>query len=278
MTKLHPVWSEALVGNVADVLGHTESGLTGSQIGRLLAEVGVADIASTATKRDRLRLALVSRQAKDGAANCVIAFITRSMTPMDYAERPDVFALRRAGLNEVLVFQGLKVTEGGRVARGPSATTLSEAARHANTLRTELRRRGTHPLVLAACTDELLAKNSFHGSFEAIKSVADRLRMLSGLSGDGARLVDATLSLGTSGKPTLAINSLQSDSDRDEQVGFATLLKGLFSMYRNPLAHDPRSQRTVTDEELLELLALLSMVHRRLDVAPSLPLNPQRRR
>ncbi|MET9453376.1 TIGR02391 family protein [Streptomyces cinerochromogenes] len=45
------------------------------------------------------------------------------------------------------------------------------------------------------------------------------------------------------------------------------LLKGLGSMYRNPTAHDPRLRRPVTDEELLELLTSLSMIHRRLDHA-----------
>lgn len=38
-------------------------------------------------------------------------------------------------------------------------------------------------------------------------------------------------------------------------------------MFRNPAAHKPRFHRTVTDDELLELLTTLSMVHRRLDSA-----------
>ncbi|WP_405861392.1 TIGR02391 family protein [Streptomyces sp. NBC_00090] len=41
------------------------------------------------------------------------------------------------------------------------------------------------------------------------------------------------------------------------------LIKGLGSMYRNPAAHDPRLHRPFSDEELLELLTTLSMVHRR---------------
>ncbi|WP_374226097.1 hypothetical protein [Streptomyces sp. C3-3] len=39
------------------------------------------------------------------------------------------------------------------------------------------------------------------------------------------------------------------------------------SMYRNPAAHDPRLNRPVSDEELLELLTTLSMVHSRRDAA-----------
>ncbi|MFF7535289.1 TIGR02391 family protein [Streptomyces bobili] len=53
----------------------------------------------------------------------------------------------------------------------------------------------------------------------------------------------------------------------DEHKGLANLVKGLFSMYRNPAAREPRLHRTVTNEELLELLTTLSLVHRRLDSA-----------
>lgn len=45
------------------------------------------------------------------------------------------------------------------------------------------------------------------------------------------------------------------------------MLKGIFAMFRNPVAHDPRAIRIVTDDELLALLTMLSMVHRRLDNA-----------
>jgi hypothetical protein len=38
-------------------------------------------------------------------------------------------------------------------------------------------------------------------------------------------------------------------------------------MYRNPAAHEPRLHCTVANEELLELLTTLWMVHRRLDSA-----------
>lgn len=38
-------------------------------------------------------------------------------------------------------------------------------------------------------------------------------------------------------------------------------------MFRNPTAHDPRISRAVSDDELLELLTMVSMVHRRLDAA-----------
>jgi uncharacterized protein (TIGR02391 family) len=70
-------------------------------------------------------------------------------------------------------------------------------------VRAELRRRGTHPDVLRYCTDELLARDTFHAQLEATKSVFDKLRTRTGQSADGATLVDTTLGLGQSGVPML---------------------------------------------------------------------------
>ncbi|MFD9981563.1 TIGR02391 family protein [Streptomyces massasporeus] len=135
----------------------------------------------------------------------------------------------------------------GQVARGPAAATLSEAAQHASSLQAGLRRRSTHPEVLRYCTLDILAKNPFHASLEAVKSVADRLRTLTGQGLDGARLVDTVLMSGQ-GTARVAINANATGPELDEQKGLANLAKGLFSMYRNPAAHEPRLHRTVTDE------------------------------
>jgi uncharacterized protein (TIGR02391 family) len=89
-------------------------------------------------------------------------------------------------------------------------------------------------------------------------------RDLTGEERGGAAIVDATIPLGRGGTPRLAINPLLTSSERDEQPGFAGLLKGIFGMYRNPVAHDPRGLRAVTDDELL---TVISMAHRRLDSA-----------
>ena len=102
----------------------------------------------------------------------------------------------------------------------------------------------------------------------------DKLRERTGLTGDGAALVDAALSLGRTGVPVLAINALASQTERDEQTGLANLVKGLSGMFRNPVAHDPRLHRTVSDDELLELLTTLSMIRRRLDAATLHPRQP----
>lgn len=268
MPPVEAGWSYATLREVAGVLADTTDGLTGKQIGDLLSRLRMADPLPTATKRDRLTEAFVVRQNADGSPRRIITFIVHAMEPVNYRDRPELFTLRRDRLNERPAFVGLRVNEEGNVAKGAAARTLDEATRLATSIRDELQRRKTHPEVLRYCSVEVLKKAHFHACLEATKSVFDRLRIMTGLPGDGAALVDGALALGKSSTPMLAINSLATQTERDEQTGLASLIKGLGGLYRNPTAHDPRLMRTISEEELLEVLTTVSAVHRRLDSIP----------
>ncbi|MGB3355535.1 MAG: TIGR02391 family protein [Mycobacterium sp.] len=262
-----PAWKLGVLAGVAQVLADTQGGLTGSQIGQLLGRLHMEDPGVGLTKWKRLEEAFVRRQNTDGHPQRIITFIQHAMDPANYVNSPELFTLRQDQLDQVLTFVGLRVENDGKIHRGPRSSTLDEASRNATSLQAELRRRDSHSEVLRYCTVELLKKDNFHASLEATKSVFERVRQMSGSSGDGAALIDATLSLGKTGVPIIAINGLASQTDRDEQTGFANLIKGLAGMFRNPVAHDPRVLRAVTDTQLLELVTALSMVHRRLDAA-----------
>lgn len=267
MAKPSPPWSYPVLKAIADVLADTSDGLTGREIGELLLRLHMEDPLPTVTKRDRLAEAFVALQNKDQSSKRIITFIVTAMDPVRYRARPELFSLRQGRLNEHLAFVGLRVNDEGRVARGAVAQTLDEASRIATSIRDELHRRKCHPEVLRYCSVEVLKKANFHACLEATKSIFDRLRSLTGASGDGAALVDEALALGKSGVPMLAINSLRTQTEKDEQTGLSSLIKGLNSLYRNPTAHDPRLNRTISDDELLEVLTMISMVHRRLDGA-----------
>lgn len=258
-------WSYPVLKAIADVLADTSDGLTGREIGDLLLRLHLGDPLPTATKRDRLAEAFVVRQNMDKSSKRIITFIVTAMEPVRYRTQPELFALRQDRLNEHLAFVGLQVNDEGKVARGAVARTLDEASRMATSIRDELYRRKCHPEVLRYCSVEVLKKAHFHACLEATKSIFDRLRSLNGASGDGAALVDAALAPGKSGVPMLAINSLRTQTDKDEQTGLANLMKGLNGLFRNPTAHVPRLNRTINEHELLEVLTMVSMVHRRLD-------------
>ena len=62
-------------------------------------------------------------------------------------------------------------------------------------------------------------------------------------------------------------NSLATEWERSEQAGIATLMKGLFSTFRNPAAHAPKVAWATLRSDALDILTLASMLHRRLDEA-----------
>lgn len=239
---------------------------THRELTELLKQRGIPEQGG-APRWERTLLALRDRQKLDGCANGVAAFVEAAMDPVRFVNDNERFTSLRSDLNKVLAFNGLQLGEDGKLREASAARTLTEADRMADELRSELRRRGVHTDVLVFCRAELLEAsppNYFHAVLEATKSVAQKIRDKTGLTCDAAELVDGALSLK---KPLIAINSLQTDSEKAEHTGFANMLKGMFGTFRNPTGHAPRILWKVEKQDALDLLSLVSYLHRRLDQA-----------
>ncbi|WP_043911049.1 TIGR02391 family protein, partial [Xanthomonas hortorum] len=63
------------------------------------------------------------------------------------------------------------------------------------------------------------------------------------------------------------INSLSTDTEASEQKGIANLLIGLFGAIRNPTAHSPKIVWTMPEQDAIDMFALVSFLHRKLDSA-----------
>ncbi|BEN68658.1 TIGR02391 family protein [Enterobacter ludwigii] len=257
-----PLFNSQHLEAACRVLADTERGLSGSQIERLLQEIKVVDTSPSMTKWKRLYNALVGAQNQYQVGNHLIMFINRAMNPVNYARDPAVFTWRRDELNVVLAFSGFYVREDGKVTNATKATTLDSARARAGRLKAALESRAVHAEVLNYCRAELLDENYFHAVFEATKGVAERIRQLSGLSGDGADLVNKAF---TGQQPVLTLGPLTTDSEKSEQKGFANLLIGLFGAVRNPLAHSPKKNWPMSELDALDILTLVSLIHRKLD-------------
>jgi uncharacterized protein (TIGR02391 family) len=264
------VINEQTLQAICDVLGDTQSGLTGGEIGRLLKACQVEDSDPGATKRHRLFAALSSKQRLDGSGDAVLAFTTAAMNPVRYVQSASLFEKRRSGLNSVLGFSSLALGEDGVLRGSDPVRTISEAQERAGRLRRELLNRRVHGDVLTFCEAELLQDDYFHAVFEATKSVADKIRTLTGLKADGSALVDAAFGLGKTSTPRLAFNSLKNQTERSEHIGLVNLLKGLFGTFRNTTAHAPRIKWHISEDDALDMLSLASLLHRRLDSASRL--------
>jgi uncharacterized protein (TIGR02391 family) len=260
---------EEVVERIGAVLGDTDDGFTGSQIAKLLARCRLSD-PGPITKRDRIAQPLLTEQRRTGSGAAVVDFLHAAMHPARWTGQHGHFEASREALNEVLAFAGLRVREDGRVARRQAATTLNEAAARTRRLRDSLAARNGHSQVFAYCNAELLADDCFNAVFEAVKGLAQRIREMSYIDSDGARLVDAAFG---GQEPVIVFNALQTETDYNEQRGLANIMKGLFGAVRNPQAHTPKMLWHLSEDDALDLLGMLSLLHRRLDraVVPGRP-------
>jgi uncharacterized protein (TIGR02391 family) len=265
--KIEPFSPQTLEA-VCRVIADTERGLTGSEIGYLIQDCKLNDLSPAMTKWKRLFNTLVEAQNNHQVGNHLIMFINRAMNPVNYARNKDAFEWRRSELNVVLSFSGYSVREDGKTIRAQAETTLKGARARAGALRSTLEDRGAHVEIFNYCKAELLEDNYFHAVLEAIKGVAQRIRDMASLPTDGAVLVNSAFSVN---KPILAINSLSTETEISEQNGFSNILVGLFGAVRNPVAHSPKTTWPMTEQDALDIFALMSFVHRKLDNTNKVP-------
>lgn len=266
MERVEPFDAQHLT-SIAKILADTAEGLTGTQIRELLRDSKIPDVSPAETKWKRLFNAFASLQNSRQFGNHVVLFIMKAMNPVQYTSAPHVFARRRDQLNAVLAFSGMSLGDDGGIRWSACASNLDEALARANRLHSALVTRAVHADVLRFCRAELMEENYFHAVFEAAKSVAAKIRELSGLTGDGADLVTRAFAFRKDDLPILAINPLSTETDQGEQRGFANLLVGLFGTIRNPTAHNPKIEWPMSEQDALDILTMMSLVHRKLDLA-----------
>ena len=252
--------------SICKILGDTNNGISGTEISKYLAETSIKDPQLNSTKWKRLYDALSTKQSEDRCSNNVLAFIKYVLRPSRNIHRKEWFKNIRTELNYVLSFEGLELTESGDIRTTAKVNTFSEAEERAQNLRKTLLDRKIHSDILTFCKAELLVDNYFHAVFEATKSIAEKIRIKTNLTADGSELVDQAFSY--KGKiPYLALNNLTTESHESEQKGFMNLLKGVFGTFRNTTAHAPKITWEVNEQDALDTLSMISLIHRKLDKA-----------
>jgi len=244
------------------VLADTDTGLTGSEIAHILAQIDIVDTDPTMTKWKRLYNAFVNDQNKRQYGNKVLSFIATALQPTRYINNRELYGSILMGVNTVLAFHGLEFKDDGKFHRIKSVSTLTEAEKRAKKLKTSVFDRNLHEDLLRFCRAELLQDNYFHAVLEATKSVASKVRSMTGLNSDGAQLIDDAFG---GSNPILKINAFKTDTEKSEQRGFTNLAKGLFGTFRNPTAHAPKIEWNLEEQDAIDLFTLTSYVLRRID-------------
>ena len=265
--KKHQSFDSAIIESIAKVLGDTDKGLIGSEIDRLLQECKIVNTDPNATKWKRLFNAFAHKQNKDKCSNAILYFIGQVLKPTRYIQNKDRFVFFKIELNKILAFYGYEIQENGKIKQVGKVNTISEAEQRISRLKEKLQQRNIHQEIFKYCNAEIVNENYFHLVFEATKSLAQRIRIMSNLKSDGSVLIDEAFSFNFEKKklPKIAINMLDTKSLQSEQKGFINLLKGIFSMFRNTTAHEPKIIWEIDEEESLDILSLISYAHKKLD-------------
>lgn len=209
-------------------------------------------------------------QQETGSWTRVREFIQQALEPVNYVSQMLWFEDLRKRLNAVLVFAGLIYERNGNFKVVDPASTIDEAlkivendAQNNEKLPDEYCSRKLHDEVLKCAADGRLAESSFRVLKDAMNALFHRIQQESGVSGDGVDLISKVFG---SKNPYLAVNRLKGESDWSEQRGFCNILKGMYALIRNPIAHgiesDWKGERYAAD-----YLSLISLMHHQLDEA-----------
>lgn len=266
MTKTirRPVFEAAVIEAICKTIADTNDGLTGTEIGGLLTQCSIKDIDPQNTKWKRLHHAFVEWQNTNQCSNHILTFIQMALSPVKYLGKEELFHSRRHEINKRLSFIGVELNEKGKYQEVNKAKTISEAEQRASRFKYKLEVRNVHQIIFEYCKPELLNENYFHSVFEAVKSVAERIRNMTGLYADGNALIETAFS---TSNPLIKINLIKNDTERSEHLGLMNAIKGLFGIIRNPTAHEPKIKFTIEEDEALDLMILVSYIHKRLDKA-----------
>ncbi|OGW80028.1 MAG: TIGR02391 family protein [Omnitrophica bacterium RIFCSPLOWO2_12_FULL_44_17] len=121
-----------------------------------------------------------------------------------------------------------------------------------------------HPFIYSSCY-QLYVDGHYAKSVEdASKGVLQYLRDKTGLTTDGAVLIEATFS---AKNPILAFSDLKDATKLDEQIGFMEMLKGFSKGVRNVFAHTHGKEET--EQRAFEYLVMASLFCHRIDDACS---------
>ena len=226
------------------------------------------------SKKERLMYA-VRAMYKQSSGQGVLRLIQVIYDPIHYAQNLDEFTEFCDDINRILRFIGCEYRDDGQFHPVVETRTLAEAERRATAVTNKFSSRRIHPEVQKYCKAEYMQENYFHAVFEAAKGLAEEIREKTGLKIDGVNLVKQSFERPKAGFPRLAINSLDSQTERNEHDGFMNLLLGSFQMFRNPIAHTPRVKWQREIDDAVDCLTLISFLHFVLDECHPIPTNQQ---
>lgn len=263
MAYKHPIILPSILENISKVLGDSVDGYSNTEIVYNLQLRSIEDPFAhlNASKWKRIYNAFINYQNTKGCSNNIYLFIRDYFSPNRFVNNLAKFNEQREKVNLQLRFCGFEITEKGTIINVPTASTISDAHSRAQAFNQKLHNQNAHPIIFQYAKAELIVNDYFHAVLEAVKGLYERIRDYTGSKLDGSKLIQAAFF----NDPAILINSYTSQSDKDEHRGFSDVLQGLNALVRNPQSHTPRINANFTEQDAIEIFALISYCHRKLD-------------
>ncbi len=262
MSNAEPIIIDGVLESVSKTISNIFSG---TELTRFFQQTNLDEIEpQNYTKWRRLYAAFNNYQKVYRCSNGVLAFIKFVAQPSTFLTKQNLHQSFLDEINKALSLSGYKFNNDGTLNRVQIAKTLNDTLAVYNELRRALEGRNIHPEVIKYCGKEIRDNNYFHAVFESVKGLCLRIKLLSGLTTDGQKLIGDAFK---QDNPILQINALYTESEFDEHNGFRLLLLSIIQMFRNPLAHEVKIEWIIHKEDALDLFSTLSFIHRKLDKA-----------
>ncbi len=207
-------------------------------------------------------------------ANKILVYIQNVSAPIQFTNDSlrEKYIKFLEDMNKVLLFLGCKINDKGEIVKVDKAKTLSEVDERVNHLKKELLARKIHREVLKYCVIDFLEKDYFDAINEAVKGAFNRVREITNIELDGCKLLQKAFA---KEQPYIFFNKQATESDWNEHNGLKEMLQALFHMVRNPLSHTPKIEWNIQEEKALDILTVVSFVHKYLDECHRYPLADQ---
>lgn len=280
--NFNKIFTEQNLRNISSIIADTNKGLSKSELQRFLSEsrIELLDDGNYSNgisykiglnKRDWLYNCFANEINKNKSYNKIMLFINKVINPINYTniEKREKYNFIFEELNKILLLIGYEINKEGKIIEVERSTTLDEVDRRTNSLKKKLYDRNIHFEVRKYCEKDYLRKDYFDAIFEATKGLAERVRLISGLSSDGNELFQTAFSIKD---PYIILNKLSTESEKNEYNGLKEILIALFHLVRNPLAHTPKIHWRTEEEKALDILTIISFAHKYLDECSKNPM------
>ena len=266
---------------LAKILGETKSGFTKKELSEIIDASGITKVDDgsfsngyvykTGLNKREWLLACFNEEHKTRHDDTgILNFLRIAFSPIRFTadDRRELYHSLLDETNKILLLIGIKITTEGQLVSTEVAKTLDEVDARVNRLQAEMRNRSIHPQIVRFCKKDILRKDYFDIVSESAKSLAERVREISGSKLDGGQLFQEAFSTKA---PMLFFNSLQTESEISEFKGLKELLEAIYHLVRNPAAHTPKINWKVDEKKALDILTMISFAHKYLDNCCQMP-------